>query len=323
MPAITLTCADYARILPLAAGMIETPGIELKMLLGRAGAWTDRAEMLRRATQDATVSGGEGSMAQHLYRIDRGDRSHIALPVFPLRNLPGRDIYVRAGSPLTSLADLAGKRVGTYSVSASGSIWYRHFLRWAGVDPAGIAWVVGNIDAPWGLGSNAMPPGTEQAPEGRSLAQMLIAGEIDAITSPPRPKDYHPETGPIVRLLPDFPTIEARYWRETHCFAPQHLITLRREIWEQTPWIARALTDAFIACETMFTAAQRSFPYATPWAEAEIERTVAVMGETYHPNGLPQCTAEIDAFCAEAHRLGLTKSRITPENYFAEFLSGT
>jgi len=43
---------------------------------------------------------------------------------------------------------------------------------------------------------------------------------------------------------------------------------LRRETWEQNKWIARALTDAFIACETMFTAAQRSFPYATPWQEA-------------------------------------------------------
>ena len=118
---ISLTCADYARVMPLAAGMIDTPGIKLTMILGRAGKWTDRAEMLRRATQDATVAGGEGSMAQHLYRIDKGDRSHVGLPIFPLRNLSGRDIYVKAGSPLKSLKDLAGKRVGTYSVTASGS----------------------------------------------------------------------------------------------------------------------------------------------------------------------------------------------------------
>lgn len=319
---LSLTCADYARVLPLAAGMIETPGIALTMILGRAGLWTDRAEMLRRSTQDASVTGGEGSMAQHLYRIDRGDRSHIALPIFPLRNLPGRDIYVRAGSPLKSAADLAGKKVGTYSASASGSIWYRHFLRWAGVENHSIEWWVGNIDAPWGLGSTGMPAGTKQAPEGRSLAQMLIAGEIDAITSPPRPKDYHPTNGPIVRLLPDYPEVEAKYWRETGCFAPQHLITIRREAWQANPWIARALTEAFIACETMFTQAQRSFPYATPWMEAEVDHTTAIMGENYHPNGLPICAPEIDAFCAEAHRIGLTSRRITVEDYFAEYLEG-
>lgn len=317
---ISLTCADYARVMPLAAGMIDTPGIALTMILGRSGKWTDRAEMLRRATQDATVSGGEGSMAQHLYRIDRGDRSHIGLPVFPLRNLPGRDIYVRTGSLIRSLSDLAGKRVGTYSVSASGSIWYRHFLRWAGVEPTSIEWWVGNIDAPWGLGSTGMPPGTKQAPEGRSLAQMLIAGEIDAITSPPRPNDYHPTRGPIVRLLPDFSSVEATYWRATGCFSPQHLITIRRDVWEANRWIARALTDAFIACETMFTAAQRSFPYATPWMEAEVERTVSVMGEDYHPYGLPRCRTEVDAFCKEAHALGLTSRRVTVDEYFAEYL---
>ncbi len=317
---ISLTCADYARILPLAAGMIDTPGIALKMILGRSGKWTDRAEMLRRATQDATVTGGEGSMAQHLYRIDKGDRSHVGLPVFPLRNLSGRDIYVKAGSPLKSLKDLAGKRVGTYSVTASGSIWYRHFMRWGGVDPASIDWTVGNIDEPFGL-SSIVPPGTRTAPEGRSLSSMLIAGEVDALTSPPRPADYHPAKGPIARLLPDFPAVEADYWRETGCFAPQHLITIRREVWEKNRWIAHALTDAFMACETMFTTAQRSFPYATPWMEAEVERTVAIMGEDYHPNGLPRCKGEVEAFCGEAHRLGLTSRRVTTEEFFAEYLA--
>jgi len=318
---ISLTCADYVRVLPLACGMIETPGIDLTMILGRFGRWTDRAEALRRATGDATVTGGEGSMAQHLYRIDKGDRSHVGLPVFPLRNFGGRDFYVRQGSPIRSLKDLAGKRVGTYSVTASGSIWYRHFMRWGGLDPASIDWLVGNIDEPFGL-SSIVPPGAKLAPEGRSLASMLIAGEIDAITSPPRPKDYHPTKGPIVRLLPDFSQAEADYWRATGCFTPQHLITIRREVWEKNRWIAKALTDAFIACETMYTSLQRSLPYATPWQEAENERTVAIMGEDYHPYGLPRCTREVEAFCEEAHKSGLTSRRISVDEFFAEYLEG-
>ena len=31
---------------------------------------------------------------------------------------------------------LTGKRIGMYSYTASGSIWYRHFLRFVGIDPA-------------------------------------------------------------------------------------------------------------------------------------------------------------------------------------------
>ena len=59
-----------------------------------------RAEMLRRALDDPMVQGGEASMAGHLRRLDKGDRSHIGLPVFPLRNFTARDLYVRKGGPV-------------------------------------------------------------------------------------------------------------------------------------------------------------------------------------------------------------------------------
>jgi 4,5-dihydroxyphthalate decarboxylase len=122
---ITLTCADYARIMPLATGEVKPDGIALTMILGSRGSWPARAEMLRRAVQDPAVQGGEWSMAQYLYRIDNGDRRYVGLPVFPLRNFTARDLYVRRGGPIRSAADLAGKRIGMYSYTASGSIWYR------------------------------------------------------------------------------------------------------------------------------------------------------------------------------------------------------
>ena len=69
---------------------------------------------------------------------------------------------------------------------------------------------------------------------------MLVAGELDAIYSPPRPARYHPTEGPIVRLFPEFRSLEQRYFRETGAFPPQHLIVLRRAVWEANPWIAKA-----------------------------------------------------------------------------------
>ena len=48
---IRLTCADYARVMPLAAGEVKPDGIALTMLLGREGSWPMRAEMLRRAAE--------------------------------------------------------------------------------------------------------------------------------------------------------------------------------------------------------------------------------------------------------------------------------
>src|SRR5262245_10266482 len=320
---VSLTCADYARVLPLATGEVKPDGIALTMILGSRGSWPSRAEMLRRAVQDPSVEGGEWSMAQYLYRMDQGDRRYVGLPVFPLRNFTARDLYVRQGGPIRRPEDLSGKRIGMYSYTASGSIWYRHFLRFLGLNPAAIEWWIGDIDAPWSAPMDvALPTGVKAPPPGRSLADLLVAGELEAIYSPPRPRAYHPGSGPIARLFPDFRSLEQEYFRETGAFPPQHLIVLRREAWEANRWIARSLTEAFIAANDVFSAAQRGFPYATPWLEAELEDTAAVMGEDFHAYGLERNRAQIDAFAAEAFRLGLTSRQITTEDYFADYLQG-
>jgi 4,5-dihydroxyphthalate decarboxylase len=320
---ITLTCADYARIMPLATGEVKPEGIALTMILGSRGSWPARAEMLRRAVQDPAVQGGEWSMAQYLYRIDKGDRRYVGIPVFPLRNFTARDLYIRRGGPIRSAAELAGKRIGMYSYTASGSIWYRHFLRFIGLEPSTIQWWIGDIDTPWSAPMDqTLPPGVNAPAKGRSLSDMLIAGELDAIYSPPRPEAYHPRTGPIVRLFPDFRLVEQEYFLKTGAFPPQHLIVLRREAWEANPRIARSLTEAFIAANECFTAAQKGFPYATPWLEAELEETAAVMGEDFHPYGLERNRSQIDAFAGEAFRLGLTSRQIASEDYFADYLKG-
>ena len=145
---VSLTCADYARVMPLATCGVKPDGIALTLIHGTGGSWEARAEMLRRALDDPTVQGGEASMAGHLRRIDKGDRSHVGLPVFPLRNFTARDLYVRKDGPVKSPADLIGKRVGMYDWVASGSIWYRHFLRCIGVPLESLDWWIGDIDTP-------------------------------------------------------------------------------------------------------------------------------------------------------------------------------
>jgi len=262
---ITLTCADYARVMPLTTGDIKPDGIDLTLVLGRGGSWEMRAEMLRRALNDPAVQGGEASMAGHLRRIDNGDRSFVGLPVFPLRNFTARDLYVRKDGPIKTPADLRGKRIGMYDWVASGSIWYRHFLRFIEVPPESLEWWIGDIDTPRApTHLYTLPEGVHRPPAGRSLSEMLIAGGLDALYSPPRPQHYDPVNGPIIRLFPDIRAIERDYFRRTGCFPPQHLVILRRDVWEHDKWIARHLTDAFIRCNDLFTTAQRQFPMSHP-----------------------------------------------------------
>ncbi len=319
---IALTCADYARVMPLASGAIKADGIDLTLVLGSGGSWEARAEMLRRALNDRAVHGGEASMAGHLRRIDSGDRSFVGLPVFPLRNFTARDLYVRKDGPVTTAADLRGRRIGMYDWVASGSIWYRHFLRFIEVPPESLEWWIGDIDTPRApTHLYTLPKGVRRPPEGRSLSDMLIEGELDALYSPPRPQYYDPISGPIIRLFCDIRSIERDYFRRTGCFPPQHLVILRRDVWERDKWIARSLTDAFIRCNDQFTKAQRLLPYVSPWLDVELEETEALMGADFHPYGFEKNRAAVDIFCRQAYELGIVSRLVTTEEYFAEYLA--
>ena len=98
----------------------------------------------------------------------RGTAAWSRLPVFPLRNFTARDLYVRKDGPVKTPGELSGKRVGMYDWVASGSIWYRHFLRFIGVPPEQLQWWIGEVDEP-SITNHVytLPDGVHAAPEGR------------------------------------------------------------------------------------------------------------------------------------------------------------
>jgi 4,5-dihydroxyphthalate decarboxylase len=315
-PRITLAGADYLRFTPLATGDLKPEQIALTWLRG------PRSEMLRRATDDPEVDGGETSMLGHLLRVDRGDRSLVAVPVFLLRNFTVRDLYTLKGSSLTP-RELNGRRVGIYNWAASGAVWYRQLVRYFGQDPSTMKWVVGGIDRPAKVQHRApLPSFVTDAPPEQSLTDLLQAGDIDAMFAPLPPQKYHSMDGPIVRLVPEYRSVERRYFTETRCYPTQHVLVLRRQVWDGNPSIGRPLVDVFEKCETMFADAQRLFPYNTPWMIAEVEETELLMGPGFHAHGLEKNHHEVDVFCQNAFDDGLTKRRVTVEEYFADFLEG-
>jgi 4,5-dihydroxyphthalate decarboxylase len=312
--ALTLACADYVRFMPVATGDVRPAALTLTWLRG------DRNEMLRRATSDPSVHGGETSMAQHLIRVDRGDRALVAIPIFPLRNFTARDIYTVRGSTL-SPSTLNGKRIGIYNWAASGAIWYRQLVRFLSQDPAKVQWVVGSPDSATAVTVNVpLPANVTLAPSGSSLSDLLLAGDIVAFFAPLPPSKYEAVSGPIVRLIADFRSVEQRYFRETRCYPPQHVLVLRREVWERDRSLGARLVEAFERSEASFTAAQRLYPYSTPWLVSEVEETERLMGRDFHPHGLEKNRHALEVFCQSGFEDGLTKRRVTVDEFFAEFV---
>lgn len=317
MPALSIACSNYVRFTPLATGDVRSKDLALTWV--RA----DRTEVLRRATGDATIDGGETSMAQHIMRLDAGDRSFVAVPVFPLRNFTARDIYTRQGSTL-SLRAINSRRIGIYNWAASGAVWYRHLVRWAGQDPHQVRWVVGNADGSGPVTARGpFPPNVTVAPEGKSLSDLLLAGEIEAFFAPLPPKQHHPSGGPIVRLVPDFQAMEQKYFAVTRCYPPQHVMVIRKESWQRDPSAGRRLVDACNECESAFHAAQKLYPYNSPWLIRDIEDAEMAMGADYHAHGLAKNRHAMDVFCQGAYDDGLTKRRLSVDDFFSEFLASS
>lgn len=313
--ALTLTCANYVRFLPIATGDVRPRDLALTWIRG------DRNEMLRRATDDPAIDGGETSMAQHVQRLDRGERSLVAIPIFPLRNFTARDLYTRKGMTIPP-ASLAGRRVGIYNWAASGAVWYRHLLRYLGNDTKQIQWVVGGVDGPATVRLPDPPlPYVTAAPAGASLTALLQEGRIDAFFGPLPPRTYHPADGPVVRAVPGFQAMEQAYFAGTGCYPPQHVIVVRRASWARDPSAGRRLVEAFNASETAFEALQRQYPYNSPWLIEEVELAARLLGPAYHAHGLEANRRAVDVFCQAAFDDGLTKRRVTVDEFFADFLA--
>src|SRR6185437_199602 len=70
----------------------------------------------------------------------------------------------------------------------------------------------------------------------RTLDEMLLAGDIDAVVSAHPPPSVETGDPRVMRLFDDPVAVEAAYWRKTGIFPIMHTIAMRREIFERHPW---------------------------------------------------------------------------------------
>jgi 4,5-dihydroxyphthalate decarboxylase len=260
-------------------------------------------------------------MAQHIVRIANGDRSMVAIPIFALRNFTARDAYMAKGSTLTPTT-MEGKRIGIYGWVASGAVWKRHMMRWYQQDPARVTWVVGDADIPsTGEGPPGLPANVSYAPKGKNLTDLLLARDIEAMMVSLPPAKFYDGSGVMTRLVPDYREAEQRYYRDTKCFPPQHVILIRRAVWERHPWVGRRLVAAFQKADDLFNAAQLLYPYSSPWLIDDVEQCEQHIGKRGYAPGIESNRHVVDAFCDGAYRDGMTKRRVTVDEFFAEFLA--
>ena len=131
-------------------------------------------------------------------------------------------------------ADLTGKRVGVRAYTQTTGAWVRGFLADDyGVDIAKVRWIT--FEDPH-LAEYKDPDFVTRAPQGKTLVQMLLDGEIDAAIVG--------DTLPDPRLKPLISDADAiaRAWAETHGGVPiNHMMVVRDSIAKSRPDIVQEI----------------------------------------------------------------------------------
>jgi len=203
-----------------------------------------------------------------------------------------------------------------------------------GFRPEQNRWVIGGLDAPsapFDFVPQVRPDGVDisDAPAGRSLGQMLRAGEIDALFSANVPQAVLDGAPEIVRLFPEYEQVERDYYQRTGIFPLMHTVAAPRELLDAHPGLATRVYDTFLRSKEMaadrFRQGRRLYeaPSMLPWTNALVDENDALFPEDWWPYGISANRATLDAYLRYHFEQGLSTRQWTTDEIFHPELLGS
>ena len=129
--------------------------------------------------------------------------------------------------------DLNGRRIGIRSWTVTTVVWLRGILAEHGVDPARVSWVT--FEEPH-VAEFVDPPSVQRAAQGKTLVDMLLAGEIDAAIVGEAIDD------PRIRTVFPDPLAAARHWAGTHdAIQINHMVVVQETLSREHPDVVREM----------------------------------------------------------------------------------
>jgi 4,5-dihydroxyphthalate decarboxylase len=245
---LNIAIADYGHTRALKSGAVPIEGvepnfIEVKPIIGA----------FRRMVRDVEFDVCE--MAPTTYMIARAlGAPFIAIPVVVMRRFHHGGFVVRSDSGIKVPKDLEGKKVGVRAYSVTTGVWTRGiFVNEYGLDSSKVTWVVDDEEHVTTL---KLPPNVVHAPPGKSLADMMESGELQAgftgnagigrSGSPTGGWSAQANADVYPELIQNAAQAEADWYRRTGVYPIHGVIVIRTEVLWKHPWVARALYDAFV-----------------------------------------------------------------------------
>jgi len=314
---LTLAISEYDHTRDLVSGRVKPEGIELRALV------LPIEEIFYRFTLYREWDVSEMAMGKYVSLRSQGDTSLTAIPVFPSRMFRHSSIYVRSDGPVKAPADLKGRRVGLPEWAQTAAIYTRGLLvHQYGLALADVAWVQAGLNEPGRTEKVALqlPAGVAvERPAEKTLNQMLLAGELDAVMTAHAPAAFEARDTRVKRLFADYMPVELAYWRETGIFPIMHCIAIQTRALEAHPWVAMNLLTAFEIAKRRSVA--RAFEgtasrFPIPWALERASLSAPLFGTEYWPYGVEPNRVTLEAFLRYAHEQGVCHRLLTPDELF-------
>ena len=315
---LTFAVCKYDHMRDIINKNIEPEGIDLNVLL-----FDNPSKIFHRATNFGDFDVCELSFGRQAALVSQHKNEMVAIPVFPSRIGRISGFYLRADSEIRTPQDLAGKRIGVPEWAMTATIFGRGWLsEYAGVDLKTIDWVQAGSEAP-----GRKEPVDLYLPQGlkltnrtdTSLVQMLMDREIDCLLSAQAPLRFRAGDGSIRRLIPDYRSVELDYYQSTGIYPIMHLIAIKRSIFEQYPWVALSLYEAFERSKNM---AMERLPkvnhamYPVPWIQEYFREMQGIFGKDLWPYGVSPNRKTLDAFLRFAYHQGVCARQLSVEDMF-------
>ncbi|HVV09804.1 ABC transporter substrate-binding protein [Amycolatopsis sp.] len=311
---LSFACWDYDRTRALQDGRVRPEGADLNFLS------LPVEETFYRQLRHREFDVSEMSLSSYLLTLDSEEPPFVALPVFPSRFFRHQSIYVNTESGIREPADLVGKRVGTPEYQMTAGVWQRGILADEhGVPVDSVRYFTGGIEESGRAEKIALnlPDSISVTPiePGKTLSEMVAAGELDAIYSASQPSCFG-RSPQVQHLFQDFTAVEKDYYRRTRIFPIMHTVVLRRELHERHPWLARSLTKAFtgslrLAYEDLTH--RNALKVMLPWLQHHLAETLDALGPGYWDYGLERNRHVLETFARYSHEQGLASRVRTAE----------
>lgn len=320
---ITIATADYDHITDLMTGRVHAQGLDINYLN------FDVEEIFYRFALNREWEVSEMSLAKFVAQVAGERPDIIGLPIFPSRVFRLSNLYTHRDSGITRLEQLRGKRVGTPEWAQTASVYTRGVL----VDDVGIGldeidWYQAGVNEPGRTEKVklTLPDGVKLTPvPTKSLNEMLLDCELDAIMSAHPPHGLDASDPKIVRIFPDYRAAEEDYYRRTKIFPIMHIIAIRKDVLDRNPWVAVNLFDAFEKAKDNSVARAMKINasrFPIPWYYDTAQKMANLFGDDYFPYGIEKNRHTLEAFLKWAYEQGIASRRLDVEALFPESVQG-